>query len=256
MTGPPPAAAMVLAAGLGLRLRPLTENCPKPLIELAGRTLLDRALDHLAAAGVPRVVINLHYLGHMIETHLSGRSAPVIDFSREDEALLETGGGVTKALASLGSAAFYVVNADITWTDGKLPALHRLAAAWRDDDMDALLLLHPVTAATGYDGVGDYTWERISDGEPEGQAGHLTRRRERPSAPYVFTGVQLLHPRLFTDAPSGPFSLTRLYDRAEAAGRLYGIVHDGDWHHIGTPAGLAEAAEILSKDPARVGAAR
>lgn len=256
MTGSPPTAAMVLAAGLGLRLRPLTENCPKPLIALAGRTLLDRALDHLVAAGVARVVINLHYLGHMIEAYLSGRSAPAIDFSHEDEVLLETGGGVTKALAALGPTAFYVINADITWTDGNVPALKRLATVWQDDDMDALLLLHPVTTATGYDGVGDYVCDPLPDNEPNGQVGHLTRRRERPSAPFVFTGVQLLHPRLFIDAPDGPFSLTRLYDRAEEAGRLYGIVHDGDWHHIGTPAGLTEAEKILSADPARLGGVR
>lgn len=256
MTGTTPAAAMVLAAGLGLRLRPLTENCPKPLIKLAGRTLLDRALDHLAAAGVARAVVNLHYLGHMIETHLSARSAPTIEFSREDETLLETGGGVTKALPLLGPVAFYVVNADITWTDGKGPALQRLAAAWRDGDMDALLLLHPAATATGYDGVGDYGLEQKPEGGVNGQPGRLTRRRDRPSAPYVFTGVQMLHPRLFTDAPTGPFSLTRLYDKAEEAGRLYGIIHDGDWHHIGTPAGLSEAEEILSKDPARSGDGR
>lgn len=237
MTGAAPAAAMVLAAGLGLRLRPLTENCPKPLIRLAGTTLLDRALDHLADAGVARAVVNLHYLGHMIETHLSGRTAPAIAFSREDDALLETGGGVTRALPRLGPAAFYVVNADIAWTDGPMPALARLAAGWRDADMDALLLLHPVAMATGYDGVGDYLCD---------PAGRLTRRRDRPAAPYVFTGVQMLHARLFADAPAGPFSLTRLYDEAEQAGRLYGIVHDGDWHHIGTPAGLAEAEDILS----------
>ena len=256
MTGAIPTSAMVLAAGLGLRLRPLTENCPKPLIELAGRTLLDRVLEQLVAAGVARAVINLHYLGHMIEAHLSGRSAPAIDFSREDEVLLETGGGVTKVLAFLGPSAFYVINADITWTDGNIPALQRLAEVWRDDDMDALLLLHPVTTATGYDGVGDYTRDQVPEGGPDSQAGQLTRRRDRPSAPYVFTGVQLLHPRLFTDAPTGPFSLTRLYDRAEEAGRLYGINHEGDWHHIGTPAGLTEAEEILSTGPARIGGAR
>lgn len=246
MTETAPAAAMVLAAGLGLRLRPLTENCPKPLIAVAGRTLLDRALDHLVAAGVARAVVNLHYLGHMIETHLTARPTPQIDYSRE-EALLETGGGVTKALGLLGPSPFYVVNADIAWTDGEAPALKRLAALWRDADMDALLLLHPVARATGYDGVGDYL------GAPgQGGAAHtLTRRRARPSAPYVFTGVQLLHRRLFIDAPSGPFSLTRLYDRAEKAGRLHGIVHDGDWHHIGTPAGLTEAETALSADAPR-----
>jgi MurNAc alpha-1-phosphate uridylyltransferase len=256
MTGATPNSAMVLAAGLGLRMRPLTENCPKPLINLAGRTLLDRALDHLVTAGVARAVINLHYLGHMIEAHLSGRSVPAIEFSHEDDVLLETGGGVTKALALLGPAAFYVVNADITWTDGESPALQRLASAWRDRDMDALLLLHPVATATGYDGVGDFTLDPASQEGVDYPACRLTHRRDRPAAPYVFTGVQLLHPRLFTHAPSGPFSLTRLYDKAEEGGRLYGIIHEGDWHHIGTPDGLTEAEKILSKDPVRFGGAR
>ena len=252
MTGTTPEFAMVLAAGLGLRMRPLTEDCPKPLIELGGRTLLDWALDHLATAGVTRAVVNLHYLGHMIEAHLSGRPAPAIEYSREDELLLETGGGVTKALGSLGPIAFYVVNADIAWTDCQMSALQRLATAWRDDEMDALLLLHPVDRATGYDGVGDYRCKMTNEHE---DAGLLAHRRDQPSAPYVFSGVQLLHPRLFADAPQGPFSLTRLYNGAEKAGRLYGIVHDGDWHHIGTPAGLAEAEDRLSKDAASSGGA-
>jgi MurNAc alpha-1-phosphate uridylyltransferase len=255
MTGNAPNAAMVLAAGLGLRMRPLTENCPKPLIELAGRTLLDRALDHLVTANVARAVVNLHYLGGMIESHLSGRPAPLIDFSREDDELLETGGGVTKALGLLGPNPFYVVNADITWTDGNVPALQRLATAWQEDNMDALLLLHPVETATGYDGKGDYSCDIATD-VGKGPPGQLSRRRDRPTAPHVFTGVQLLHPRLFAGAPSGPFSLTRLYDKAEEAGRLYGIIHSGDWHHIGTPAGLAEAEKILTKESARPGDTR
>ena len=237
-----PTHAMVLAAGLGLRLRPLTESRPKPLVELAGRTLLDRALDRLVEAGVSEAVVNIHYLGHMIEDHLAGRTVPRITLSREDDRLLETGGGVAKALPALGSAPFYVVNADIAWSDGAAPALHRLARAWRDPAMDALLLVHPVESATGYDGAGDYAID---------SAGALRRRRERADAPYVFTGVQLLHPRLFAGAPDGPFSLLRLYDAAEAAGRLYGIVHDGDWHHIGTPAGLAVAEQRVAASPGR-----
>lgn len=256
MTGTMPKSAMVLAAGLGLRMRPLTENRPKPLIELAGRTLLDRALDHLVIAGVGRAVINLHYLGHMIETHVSERPAPAIEFSREDDLLLETGGGVAQALGLLGPAPFFVVNADITWTDGATPALQRLGSAWREKDMDALLLLHPVGKATGYDGVGDYQCGMSPNDTVNDQSGFLVHRRDNPSAPYVFTGVQLLHPRLFADAPSGPFSLTRLYHAAEEAGRLHGIVHDGDWHHIGTPAGLAEAEDILSKESAPTGNTR
>ena len=231
---------MVLAAGLGLRMRPLTATRPKPLISVAGQTLLDRALDHLADAGTEEAVVNLHYLGEMIETHLGNRSAPRTILSWETDQLLETGGGVTKALPHLGDDPFYVVNADITWADGGTPALRRLAASWREDAMDALLLLHPVATATGYDGVGDYTLE--GDG-----AATLRRRRDDPAAPYVFTGVQLLHPRLFASAPAGPFSLTRLYDEAETAGRLFGIIHDGDWHHIGTPAGLKVAEQHLTK---------
>ena len=141
---------------------------------------------------------------------------------------------------TLGNNPFYVVNADIAWEDGSHLALNRLAEFWRDDTMDALLLLHPIAQATGYDGAGDYRYD---------DQGVLTRRRDDATAPYVFCGVQLLHPRLFADAPAGPFSLTRLYDEAEVSGRLFGIVHDGAWHHIGTPAGLAEAEEIFGAIP-------
>lgn len=231
-----PTHGMVLAAGLGLRMRPITETLPKPLVPLAGKTLLDRALDHLQAAGVGAVTVNIHYLGHMIKEHLVAREAPQIKFSSEIDLLLETGGGVTAALPTLGDNPFYVVNADIAWEDGSQPALSRLADFWRDEAMDALLLLHPVEQATGYDGVGDYRRD---------EKGALTRRRDVATAPYVFSGVQLLHPRLFANAPAGPFSLTRLYDEAEASGRLFGIIHDGAWHHIGTPAGLAEAEEFF-----------
>jgi MurNAc alpha-1-phosphate uridylyltransferase len=236
MSGPVPRRAMVLAAGLGLRMRPITETRPKPLVSVAGRTLLDRALDALAGVGVTDAVVNLHYLPHMIEDHLADRPAPRITLSDERDLLLETGGGVTKSLPMLGDAPFYVVNADIAWRDGQMPALRRLAEAWDDAAMDALLLVHPVEDATGYDGVGDYF---------SNSSGRLRRRRNDATAPYVFTGVQLLHKRLFADAPTGPFSLTRLYDQAEAAGRLYGLIHDGDWHHIGTPAGLATAEAHL-----------
>jgi MurNAc alpha-1-phosphate uridylyltransferase len=226
---------MVLAAGLGKRLRPITDTLPKPLVVVAGRTLLDRSLDALASAGVARAVVNCHYLAPMIEAHLGGRAAPRIHLSNEENQLLETGGGVKRALAHLGDDPFLVINADIAWEDADTPALNRLAAAWQDGDMDALLLLHPVAAASGYDGVGDYDIE----------GGRLSRRRDRPSAPYVFTGIQILHPRLFEGAPDGPFSLTTLYDKAEAAGRLYGLIHDGAWYHIGTQAGLEEAESRL-----------
>ncbi len=236
-----PTHAMVLSAGLGLRMRPITETLPKPLVPLGGQPLLDRALDHLQAANVESVTVNLHYLGYMIKDHLATRTNPQIEFSDETAQLLETGGGVTKALSSLGENPFYVANADIAWEDGPQPALVRLARFWCDEVMDALLLLHPVDRATGYVEAGDYRC--AGDGV-------LTHRRDDPKAPFVFTGVQILHPRLFENAPTGPFSLTRLYDAAEAAGRLYGITHDGAWHHIGTPAGLAEAEVLFGKSSA------
>jgi MurNAc alpha-1-phosphate uridylyltransferase len=227
--------AMVLAAGLGLRMRPITDNLPKPLVKLAGRALLDRALNALAAAGVSDAVVNTHYLPHMIEDHLAARTAPRITISREPD-LLETGGGVTKALPHLGAAPFFVANADIAWEDGPTPALSRLAAAWKDDAMDALLLLQPLVAAPGYDGAGDFTCD---------DTGRLARR-SGDRAPYVFTGVQMLHPRLFTGAPAGAFSMNILYDRALAAGRLYGLVHDAAWYHVGTPDALDEAERLIA----------
>lgn len=234
-----PMHAMVLAAGLGLRLRPITEKIPKPLVEVGGRALLDRALDRLAAAGVRRAVVNTHYLPELIEKHLAVRKRPAIDISREDE-LLETGGGVLKALDKLGTGPFYVVNSDIAWADGAAPALDRLASAWDDARMDALLLVVARENAGDYDGTGDYFMA------PQGT---LRRRKPGEPAPFVFSGVQILHGRLFAGAKPGRFSLNLLYDRAEAAGRLYALVHDGAWYHIGTPAGLAQAGRDLAKKP-------
>jgi MurNAc alpha-1-phosphate uridylyltransferase len=232
-----PNTAMVLAAGLGTRMRPLTRDLPKPLIEVRGRTLLDRALDRLAAAGVESVVVNTHHLADRIAAHLADRRSPRTIVSHEP-ALLETGGGVKQALPFLGDEPFYVVNADAVWTDGPVGALHRLAAAWDDQAMDALLLLHPRETARGYDGRGDYFVE----------ADMATRRRRGDEvAPYVFAGVQILHPRLFDGAPHGRFSLTRVYDRAESGGRLATIVHDGGWFHVGTPEGLGQASAALAE---------
>lgn len=229
--GAAPRHAMVLAAGLGRRLRPATARLPKPLVEVAGRTLLDRVLDRLDAAGVTLAVVNTHYLGAMVARHLSARTAPRITLSPE-ETLLETGGGIARALPHLGPAPFFAVNADIAWRDGDTPALGRLALSWDGAKMDALLLIHPVGTAAGYDGAGDYD---IDDSFA------LRRRPGADSAPFVFTGIQILHPRLFAAAPDGPFPLVRLFDAAEAAGRLFGVVHDGDWFHVGTAAGLAAA---------------
>lgn len=230
-----PRTAMVLAAGLGKRMRPLTETLPKPLLPVAGRTLLDRMLDRLADANLERVVINLHYFRAAMEAHLATRTSPPIELSPELD-LLETGGGVRNALPRLGAGAFYVANADVLWLDGKIPALARLARAWNDETMDALLLLHPAVTAIGYDGAGDYFIDAL---------GRLRRRRGAEVAPFIFAGVQILHPRLFAQAPEGAFSLNLLYDRAQQAGRLWGLRHDGLWFHVGTPQGLAETEAVL-----------
>jgi MurNAc alpha-1-phosphate uridylyltransferase len=227
---------MALAAGLGTRMRPITEVRPKALVEIAGLSLIERALNKLSGAGVERAVVNLHHLGDMIEEQLAGRSAPEIVYSRED-VLLETGGGIANALALLGTEPFYAVNTDILWIDGQTAALARLASAWDDARMDGLLLLHPTSGALGYDGRGDF----MTDTE-----GRLARRPKDGTAPYVFAAVQILHPRLFNGAKVEPFSLNVLYDKAIAAGRLYGLVHDGHWAHVGTPEALAGAEALLA----------
>ena len=229
-----PTHAMVLAAGLGLRMRPLTLTLPKPLLEIAGRTMLDRVLDHLDAVGCAHKVVNLHWLGETVRRHLAGRAD--IAFSEEPD-LLETGGGVAQALPLLGSGPFYVCNADIVWRDGPYSALARLADSFDPVRMDGLLLLQPVEKAFGYEGLGDF---HLSD------SGRLSRRRPQERAPLLFSGVQILHPRLFADSPKGAFSLNLLYDRAMAAGRLFGLIHDGGWYHIGTPQALADAAPLLA----------
>jgi MurNAc alpha-1-phosphate uridylyltransferase len=225
---------MVLAAGLGTRLRPITDTIPKPLVAIGGRPLIDHALDRLAAAGVERVVVNIHYKAAMIAEHLAGRDHPRIELSEEAE-LLDTGGGVARALSLLGEA-FFVVNSDVFWLDGATPALLRLAAAFDPTATDAVLLLQRTATAVGYDGSGDYLLDPL--GTPR-------RRREGEVAPYLFAGIQLLHRRLFDEAPGGVFSLVRVFDRAEASGRLAAIVHDGEWYHIGTPEGLALTRERL-----------
>jgi MurNAc alpha-1-phosphate uridylyltransferase len=231
----PPRSAMVLAAGLGTRLRPVTETIPKPLVEINGRPLIDHALDRLSLAGVERVVVNVHYKAGMMAEHLTRRDHPQIELSEEAE-LLDTGGGVARALPLLGEV-FFVVNGDVFWLDGKDSALLRLAGAFDPADMDAVLLLQRTVTAVGYEGSGDYFL---------GALGTPRRRREREVAPYLFAGIQLLHRRLFDDAPGRVFSLVRLFDRAEAAGRLSAIVHDGEWYHVGTPEGLVLTRERLN----------
>ena len=227
--------AMLLAAGKGKRLRSLTETRPKPLIEVGGRALIDHALDRLVEAGIGRVVVNSHYRTDQLEAHLAVRDDIEVAISRE-ETLLDTGGGVGNALALLGEGPFLVANTDVLWLDGPENTLARLAAAWRDEAMDALLLMHEMVRAGRFEGEGDFLLDA---------AGIARRRAWHEVAPFLFSGVQILHSRLFERAPAGAFSLNRLFDDAEQAARLYGMVHDGLWLHVGTPEGLAAADVFL-----------
>ncbi len=229
--------AMLLAAGLGTRMRPLSGAVPKPLLEVGGRTMLDRTLDKAVEAGVTRAVVNTHHLAAQIERLLTSRTAPEeIIVSREAE-LLDTGGGVLNALDTLGPDPFFVLNGDTVWEDGPTPALRRLAAAWDPAAMDALLLVHPTVAATGYAGDGDF----FMDIE-----GRLHRRCEAEIAPFVFTGSQILSPALFDGLEPGAFSLNRVYDRALECGRLFGIRHDGAWYHVGTPDSFERVSRLYA----------
>lgn len=243
--GTRPDRAMVLAAGRGRRLRPFTDRLPKPLVEIAGRTLLDRVLDRLGDAGVARAVVNAHHLADRLAAHLDARAdgaAPVVDLVREP-ALLETGGSVAAALPRLGAAPFFVANADALWLDGPTPALARMAAAWDDPAMDALLLLIRAPEAVGMEGPAAESADFFLD--PEGR---VRRRPHGAVAPFFYGGVQLVHPRLFDAAPdpaAGGYSMVPLWDAAQAAGRLWGVVHDGAWFHVGTPAALEEVSRLF-----------
>jgi MurNAc alpha-1-phosphate uridylyltransferase len=235
-------SGMVLAAGLGTRLRPLTETIPKPLVELNGRTLLDHAIDRLVLAGIERVVVNVHYKAEMVAAHLARRHTPRIEISHETE-LLDTGGAVARALPLLDDA-FFVLNSDVFWVDGRASTLLRLGEAFDPDRMDAVLLLQPTATAIGYDGSGDYLLDA---------SGRPSRRRERDTAPYLFAGIQVLHRRLFDGVSDRVFSLVRLFDRAEQSGRLHAIVHDGEWHHVGTLEALAVTRVRLASSGAELG---
>jgi N-acetyl-alpha-D-muramate 1-phosphate uridylyltransferase len=230
-----PKTAMVMAAGYGMRLRPLTDTVPKPMVKVLGRPMIDVVLDRLAAAGVARAVINLHHLGEVIRDHLKARKDIEVVYSEEPE-ILETGGGTKKALPLLGSDPFFVVNAKIIWLNGREDALHRLAKAWDGERMDSLLLLQPTVTAIGYDGAGDFQMD---------QDGRLKRRKEWEVAPFLYSGVNITHPRLFDGAPDGAFSVNLLWDRAIEQGRLAGIRHDGEWYHVSTPQHLREVEREL-----------
>jgi MurNAc alpha-1-phosphate uridylyltransferase len=230
--------AMLLSAGLGTRMAPTGRGLPKPLVTLAGKALIDHVLDRLTDAGIPRAVVNVHHKADLIERHLAGRKAPAIEFSDERAALLDTGGGVKKALARLGAGPILIHNADSVWIEGVGSNLARLAAAWDAAGMDCLMLLALASTSHGYQGRGDFALE--SDGR-------IRRRKvEQEIVPFAFTGVSVAHPRLFEGSPEGPFSLNRLWDRAIAAGRAHGIRMEGVWMHVGTPDALAEAERCLS----------
>ncbi len=230
-----PKRAMVLAAGKGLRMRPITDKTPKPMIPINGRPLIDHVLERLADAGITETVVNTHHLAIQIERYLAGRDRPKVIFSNE-EVLLETGGGVKNALLQLGEKPFFAVNSDAFWLNGPTDALQRLADIWDEDKMDGLLLLHSTVDAYGYTGMGDFNCDA---------SGQLTRRPEMEVAPWLFTGIQILKPESMAGTPDGPFSLNLVYDRLLEEERLYGVIHDGEWFHVGTPDGLAEAEAYL-----------
>jgi MurNAc alpha-1-phosphate uridylyltransferase len=227
---------MVLAAGLGTRMRPLTDKVPKPLVPVGGKPLINHVLDRLAAAGVETAVVNVHHLADQLEQHLKPRRAPKIVISDERDVVLGTGGGVAKALPLLGPAPFVLVNSDTLWIDGVKPNLERLAAAFRPDRMDALLLLAPTATSVGYGGRGDFSMA------PDGR---LRRRGERDVVPFVYAGIAMLSPALFRDAPGGAFALTQLFDRAIEQERLFGLRLEGVWMHVGTPDAVAAAERAI-----------
>ncbi len=227
---------MVLAAGFGTRMHPLTENMPKPLVAVAGRALIDHVLDRIAAAGVERAVVNVHHFAEQMIGHLNDRKRPRIAISDERGLLLGTGGGVKKALPELDGAPFFHINSDTLWIDGATPNLERLAQAFDPAAMDALLLLAPATGSIGYSGRGDFTMA------PDGR---LQKRGDRASSPFVYAGAAILSPSLFKDTPEGEFPLTLLFDRAAKAGRLHGLRLQGRWMHVGTPDAIAPAEAAI-----------
>lgn len=227
-------SAIVLAAGRGERMRPLTDSTPKPLLPVGGRSMLERSIEHLEASGVTRIFINVHHLGEQIAERFEGRAHII----REDR-LLETGGSVKNALPLLGDRPFFVLNGDGLWREGPGgPVLTRMLGRWEDDTMDAFLLLQPLHKVIGREAKdrGDYFFE---------PGGIVRHRGTAPLSPYVFASASICSPRLFRDSPDGPFSLLQLWNRAEQEGRLSGMIHDGDWFHVGTPAALAESERVL-----------
>lgn len=231
-----PEKAMVLAAGLGLRMRPLTDHTPKPLVSVAGRPLLDHVLDKLGDAGVTEAVVNVHYLPDQIIEHVKARKRPRVIISDERGQVLGTGGGVIKALPLLGEEPFFHLNADTLWIDGVRPNLARLAEAFDSARMDILLLMAPTAGSTGYEGSGDYAM--LPDGA-------LRKKKEHQVVPFVYAGVAIMSPAIFAGAPGGEFSLTKIFDAANEQERLFGLRLDGSWMHVGTPDAVGAAEEAF-----------
>jgi MurNAc alpha-1-phosphate uridylyltransferase len=231
---------MVLAAGLGTRMRPFNGSIPKPLVKVGNKSLIDYVLDRLAGVGVERAVVNVHYLADQIERHLTGRQRPQIVFSDERSELLGTAGGIVNALPLLGDEPFYLVNSDTIWIDGVNSNLARLAAAFDPERMDGLLLLAPTTSSIGYTGRGDFKMA------PDGK---LTRRGEREVVPFVYAGAAILAPAFVAGVAPGPSSMSPLFDRSVETGRICGLRLEGVWMHVGTPEAVsaAEAAIVDSE---------
>jgi MurNAc alpha-1-phosphate uridylyltransferase len=228
---------MVMAAGLGTRMRPLTDDRPKPLVEVGGKALIDHALDRLVAAGVTMIVVNAHYKSGMLKAHLAKRRDVDIRVSEENDELLGTGGGILKALPNFENEPFFVLNSDSVWVEGMGRALDRMKDRWEPDTMDALLLMASMVTALGFEGAGDFQMD------PEGR---LSRVPEMRVSPFAYPGVQIVHPRIFAPAPSGAFSMNKLWDIAIEKGRLFGIRLDGVWTHVGTPDAVREADAFLA----------
>ena len=229
--------AMVMAAGLGKRMRPLTATTPKPMVRVAGKPLIDHALDRLADSGVDKAVVNIHYLGDALEAHVLERERPKVTISDERDALLETGGGMIKAQDHLPDP-FYCLNADNIWLDGPRSAFHDLSARWNPDEMDALLLVVSHARAANFSGPGDFYMDPV---------GRLKRRSPGRIAPFIYTGIQLVSKRLLRDAPEGKFSTNILWNRAMEEGRLFGVSFTGLWFEVGTPDAIAPTEDALKR---------
>jgi N-acetyl-alpha-D-muramate 1-phosphate uridylyltransferase len=231
-------AAMIMGAGLGTRMRPLTDDRPKPLVTVGGKTLIDHSLDRLVTAGMTLAVVNLHYKPEMLRAHLAKRRDIKIIFSDETDRLLDTGGGVVKALPHFGGRSFFVINSDSIWVEGARPTLPAMLAQWDESRMDGLLLLADMKTAMGYEGTGDFVRK------PDGRV--VRARDAKGDAATAYPGIQIVHPRMFENAPQGAFSTNLMWDRAIAAGRLYGTMLDGVWIHVGTPEARDEAEAFLA----------